>query len=480
LYRRTFEVGDRPDSVIPFDVVRLVVHGASPFSAHGRSLFAPWHFSDRGPLSGVAAAPVVLLAGGRPPRAPSNAAWVPFDAQGFMAYRLAMMVFASTAFLAVWTVVRRLADVRTARFALMLAVTTPFLVHEIWFTWPKLLASGLVLLAAVLLLDGRGLRAGALTGAAYLVHPLALLSVPVLVLLALWPLEGARLRRPRLRPALMVLGGVAAAYGGWRLVNGSRYTQAAFLDYFKQAGRSRYLEGVELRLTGRAVPPVSPADWLGSRVESVANTLVPLCLFVFSRHDPSINAVNSSCYPFCARGTSAPVVPFFFQYWTTVPFGLGIAFFPLLLLSVWRAMRRWPWAVTAVVLVPFAFFAVYWGDATTGMLREGLHVWVFSLLIVVALQQAHARFPWLRDARLRALLALRAAEVLAFATIPTLMTRHRLIDAGHALTDTIALLTMAGACGWLGAMMWRERAVGEAARSASPRSPPHDDRATAR
>jgi hypothetical protein len=46
-----------------------------------------------------------------------------------MSYRLAMMTFASTAFLGVWGLARRVAGAAAARLALILAVTTPFLVH---------------------------------------------------------------------------------------------------------------------------------------------------------------------------------------------------------------------------------------------------------------------------------------------------------------------------------------------------------------
>jgi hypothetical protein len=92
------------------------------------------------------------------------------------------------------------------------------------------------------------------------------------------------------------------------------------------------------------------------------------------------------------------------------------------------------------------------------MLREGLHVWVLTLLAVVAIEQGRERFPWLRSASLRALLALRAVEVLAVAMVPTLVTGHRVVSAHFALTDVIAVLTMVSVCCWLGAQVWRARA----------------------
>src|SRR5205085_7354922 len=111
--------------------------------------FAPCDFSARGPLAGLASAPSVLLAGGQPPIGLEPHQWLPFDPEGFMAYRLAMMTFACTAFLSLWTLIRRLAGPRSARLGLMLAATTTFVVNEVWFPWLKLLASSLEFLAAV-------------------------------------------------------------------------------------------------------------------------------------------------------------------------------------------------------------------------------------------------------------------------------------------------------------------------------------------
>ena len=148
-------------------------------------------------MPGLASTPIVLLAGGHPPTAYPEAPWAPFDSRGFMAYRLAMMTFACTAFVSLWDLTRRLAGAGAARVALLLAATTPFLVHEVWFTWPKLLArvDGAAGRRSSVI-GGRPLWAGLLAGLAYLMHPVALLSLPVLALLALWPLRGSRLEPP--------------------------------------------------------------------------------------------------------------------------------------------------------------------------------------------------------------------------------------------------------------------------------------------
>jgi hypothetical protein len=441
---RTLEVGDRPDSRISFHIVELVANGETPYGTAATSYFSPYTFSDRGPLAGLASAPIVLLTGGKPPVVIGTPPWTPFDPQGFMAYRLAMMTFASTCFLSLWTLVRRLAGGRAAHFAALLAVTTPFLVHEVWFTWPKLLAASLVLLSAVSLIDARHVRAGLLLGVAYLVHPLALLSLPALGLLALWPLVGARLRRPQLGSLLMFVVGAGACLLLWRLVNGHNYTQNGFLNYITQAGATNTLMHI----------PVTLTLWLDDRFVSVANTLFPLRLFFLSSMNQDVNSALQPCFPLCSGGSPA-IEHFFFQYWNTLPFGMGIVFYPLLLVSLWRALRRWPWAVTATVIVPFLAFAIYWGGAATGLLREGMHVWVLTLVAVVAIEQHASGFAWMRSRVVRALLTLRAFEVLLVAMLPTIWTLHELASTQFMLTDIVAVIAMVGLCAFLGAQVWR-------------------------
>lgn len=415
---RTLEVGDRSDARISYTVVQLVAHGTAPFSTLGDYYFAPYDFSSRGPLPGLASAPVVLLAGGKPPLLLPDSPWQPFDQEGYMAYRVAMMSFATTAFLALWELVRRIGGWRASRIALLLAATTPFLVHEIWFTWPKLLASTFVLLAGLWVVERRSFRAGLSTGIGYLMHPGALLGISALGLLSLWPLKNPDWRRPRVGAALLLVAGTVVGLIAWRIVNGANYSQSGFFDYVQMAGNGVY---------------GTPVDWLVFRAQSFGNTFVPMMLPLFFADNISINVFG---------GTSPREIHFFFQYWNGLPFGVGIAFFPLVLLSLWRAWRLWPWPIFAVVIVPLLAFTVYWGVFNSGMLREGLHVWVLVLLAVVALQQREAGFPWLRSTALRALLALRSVELLVVALGPTLVTTQILISPTFWVVDVVAVAAM--------------------------------------
>lgn len=429
---RTLEVGDRSDSRISYIIPQLTAHGEAPFGPVGAALYAPYNFSSRGPLPGLASSPVVFLTGGHPPNVYPEEPWQPFDEQGFAAYRAAMMVFATTSFLALWDLIRRLAGGRAARFGLLLAATTPFLVHEVWFTWPKLLAAAFVLMGAICVISRRPFLAGCAVGLGYLMHPVALLSVPVLGLIALWPLIGANWKRPRIGQAVLLGLGLAGFLIAWRLVNGSHYDQSGFIDYF--------------HMTGLNLHPTL-GGWIVYRAKSLANTVVPFLLPFASADSPSINVYG---------GISPPVIHFFFMYWDTVPFGVAITFLPLLLLSLWRSLRRWPWAISATVIFPFIFFVVYWGSSVSGLTREGLHTWVLTLFVVVACEQAASGFGWLRSRAVRVVLMLRVVEVLAMTFVPTLATRHELFGDAFELSDFIALATMLGCGALLGWLVWRE------------------------
>jgi len=114
---RTLVPEGRPDSRISFQVTQLATTGEGPYGPIGGQLFAPYNFSSRGPLPGIAVAPIVLVTGGHTFLAAPDLAWQPYDGQGFMAYRIAMISFSCLLFLALWGLVRRLAGWRAARLA---------------------------------------------------------------------------------------------------------------------------------------------------------------------------------------------------------------------------------------------------------------------------------------------------------------------------------------------------------------------------
>ncbi len=430
---RTLNPEGRPDSRISYNVVQLIANGAHPYSASADTLFAPYNFSSRGPWPGMGTAPIVFLSGGHPPLAAAEEPWRPFDAQGFMAFRIAMITFSCTVFLALWELVKRLGGIPAARFALLLGVSTPFIFADLWFTWPKLLAATFVLLAAVLLIERRSFSSGLTLGIGFLAHPSALGGLFGLGPISLWPIRGANWKRPQILSAILLLIGTAIAVFLWRTVNGPHLLQDQFFEYIEQAYPNYH-------------PTV--AEWLRFRVHVLANTLVPLYLPLADGHNPSINTVGS---------ISPGVVHFFFQYWITIPFAFGIAFFPMMVLSLWKALRRWTWAIIATIVLPFLAFSVYWGATSSGLLREGMQAWVLAILAVIALQQAGSGFPWFRSTPARIVLVLRAVEVLALAVGATLGTHSfNPLSNAYRLNDACAVLVLLLATVAIAWLVWSE------------------------
>jgi hypothetical protein len=438
----------RPDSHIPFVVTQMVAHGTTPYGAEGKDLFLPYMFSSRGPVAGIASAPVVLLSGGRPVLGVPNQHWEPFDAQGFMAFRIAMIAMSATALLTLWELVRALAGPRAARLAIVLGISTPFVWAELIFTWPKLLAASFILLAALLLFERKPLRAGLAVGVGYLFHPGALLGYFALGPLALWPLRGAKLKRPQVRTLLPMLAGTAVLAVAWMIANRGHNGQSGFLEYFTQA-----------------LPNYHPSvwEWITFRLTSLMDTSVPLYLPIFQDHNVSINTLY---------GTSPGVSHFFFQYWTGVPFGFAILFFPVLLASLWRFAKRWTWPFFAVVVIPYVLFWIYWGSGTSGFLREGMQAWVLAVIAVVAVEQAGSHFSWLRSRAIRAILVLRAFEIFALAVGATLGTRgfnplSHDYNFEYPLNDAVAFAAIVFFSALMMFAIWRETAPGSMLRPAA-------------
>lgn len=426
---RTLEVGDRPDSRISYHVATLVGHGLSPYGAVGAGLFEPYTFLDRGPLPGVASAAVMLAVGTTPAASLPDQSWSIYDAEGFMAYRIVMFLLALMVLPALYSLTRSLAGPARAHLAVVAAASTPFVVHEVYFTWPKLAATAFALMAAHAIVNRRFVAGGLLAGIGSLMHPLALLTVPTLGLLIVLVAGGRGFRAgPRrisgaaLRANASLGLGLATVVGAWRLINFGRPAPGDFVGYVLDAD---------------AHDASSLMDWLSSRATSVANTLIPLYR-LSDPGDPSINSIYAQ---------SGNVVHFFFQYWTGLPFGVGIVFFLPLLVGIFRAGRETPWVVVSLVVLPFVGFAVYWGSYDSGLLREGLHPWVLTLIVIWALTWPTPPGRRRLGLAIRSVLALRMVELLAWAVLPAWTSSRTLVMPERALADAVALAAMVGAAG---------------------------------
>lgn len=439
---RTYEATIFPDSRISYHVVQLVAHGASPYGRLAQSLLAPWTFGARGPLAGLAAAPIVLTAGARVPATLPDQPWMPFDPQGFAAYRLAIETFAAFGLLSVFSLVRRLTSSRVALFALVLTATTPFVVHETYYTWPKLIGAAMVILAAEQVLLRRPLRAGLLVGVAYLLHPSGLVWLPVLLIVALLVVW----RQPDSRGVPVVLGSWAATLAGalsivlaWQLLNrgdhGGSLGQGQFLSYPFDVDNQ---------------PAQSLTAWIDWRLQTLSDTLIPF-------HQLLTGTLQQYTWP---RGQPVrTVVRLGLGYWGTLPLGAGILFFPMLVFGIGKALIRYPFVTVGCVLLPFIGFVVFWGSFDPGLMSQGLQAWLLGTLAIYSWARSCPRWWPVRIERW--ILVLRVPEIAFMILFPTLWTQRRLLSASHPVTDVVGLAAMAVGLAGLLWFTWRVTGSGD-------------------
>jgi len=447
---RTTEVGDRSDSRVPFHIVQLVANGLALNSTPAHALFAPYFPTSRGPIAGLIASPIVLLSGAAVPIVEMDQPWLPFDRQGFMAYRVLMVCLAATALLAFYSLAELLtASSRSALLATACLSLSPFFVHETFFTWPKLAAAGFVLLAFYCVLSRRVLQAGLILGFAYLIHPLSLLSLPVFALL----IFVEQVKRPRgefsRRQIARNQGSNSVASGILRALAGCLVCAAFFFAWNRlSVGPDQSSTFLSYLTSTNGKPCHDIGAWLKDRTVSTANTIVPLCLYAFFRDDFRINSI---------WGPSPAVVRFYFSYWNTLPFAVGIALFaPFFAWMCRMALRFWP-AFAGFVVLPFVVFAIYWGSSDSGLMREGLQPWFLMVFLFAA--WAFDRTP-VEATRMVRLLAkvqvLRVVELLGMLLIPCLVTQQKLFTQRFVFTDAAALVAMIGGSILLGALGRRE------------------------
>jgi hypothetical protein len=435
LISRTTEVGGRSDSRIPFNIVELVANGLTLNGAESRILHAPYLPTSRGPITGLTAAPIVILSGANVPTGLTDLPWSPFDSHGFQTYRIFMACLAATGILTVFGLAAALANSEgAALFSASVLALSPFFIHELYFTWPKLYAGTCVLASLYATFCRQPVWAGLLLGFAFLVHPLALLSLPLLLLgtcavelapvwtTARWLrslLSDIHLVKTILYRSAIIAGMCGLIYVGWNSLSQAPAPRPTFPAYI-------------LLVDGKEC--TSANQWLSDRAISFLNTVVPFYLYVFHSDNWQINSI---------WGPSPPIVRLYFSYWTTLPFAIGIViFFPWLWCMTRLARRFWlPFVV--FIAFPFIAFAIYWGGSESGLMREGLHPWFLTLFVWLA--WGFARAPeiggWFSKVT-RWLQTMRRVELLGMLLAPTLWTNNKLFTMNYAVTDLAALALM--------------------------------------
>jgi hypothetical protein len=429
LYRghvsRTLEANGRGDSRIPYHVVQLVGLRRGAYSPLAGQLFGPWNFSHRGPMSGLAASPIVLCGNVHLPLSAPNEPWAVFDPQGFTSYRIAEIVFSASSLLVVFGLARLFLDDDWATLAFVAAAAAPFTVHEIFFTWPKIVAAGFVLLGVYLAVKRRFFLAGLSVGLGYLCHPSALLSFPAVFLLGAIPAKCSETGRQKLidvsRCMALACAGLALWIAFWRWVNHGHFEQGSFFQYFISCG------GL----------PISAANWLRSRWTSTLNTLVPMYAFLFHRLDKDLLPVD---------GLPQPFVQFMQLYWCSLAAAGGLLFYPSLLRLIgigFKKAKAWLWLI---IMPPFVLFVCYFGAPNTGLMREGLHAWFLGLVVfAIVMWRKHAASSQAFWRFTLVALAVRGVELL-FVLVPfASWSRGYVLQPTYALSDCIALIVMLAA-----------------------------------
>jgi hypothetical protein len=420
---RTLSVGGRSDSRISYHVVQVVAQHDAPFSAAAERYFSPWSFASRGPLAGLAAAPIVLAVGSEVSASMPDQAWSPFDRQGFAAYRIVLIFLASLAAWAVFGLTAELAGPPAGRVAAAVVLLSPFYVHELFFTWPKLVAAACLPAAFVLVRRRRSVGGGLVVGVGYLFHPGALLAAPFLML---WAIAGRGSWFERLGRAAGFGLGTLLLVAPWMALGSAQHHagwgQGGFFHYFATADEA---------------DPVGWSWWI-SRWDNFACTFLPFYLVLVHPTHQAINVIG---------GQSDGWVHFDFLYWDTLPFGLGLPAFAVLLRPTVAAVRRTPAVAFAAVFGPAALLMGYWGGDITGLMRECGHALFLSFIVLAVWTLYQPGGGWRRRAAALLVsplfLAVRAAEVAWMGFGTSLRHQTNLLDGYYGWNDVLSLAVAA-------------------------------------
>jgi hypothetical protein len=380
---RTLAVGNRSDSRTSYVIAQLVARHLPPASTDAEQYFTPWTFFSRGPLAGLAATPVVFATGGRPPASVPDEMWQPFDPRGFAAYRIVMIGLASMSIVALFLVLEFFVGEAWAFVGGALLALCPFGVHEVMFTWPKLVATAWLLVSFLFAHQRRPFAGGVALGIGYLFHPLSLLWAPWIALWAggrSWQTDRNRSGPAALTPLVAAgaafAAGVLVLVGPWMLA-GHLAPHLAGSDQAGQGGFIRYFMMADWE-------PATVSTWLLTRWQNFSNTFLPLWLPVVNS---SLRDLNSVYAP------AGPLVKFAFSWWNTLPLGLGLGVWAGCMLALWRARRQFAAPLLLLFVAPSLLLTVYWGTSPTGLMRECGHPLLVAVigLTMVALANSPSR-----------------------------------------------------------------------------------------
>jgi len=230
----------------------------------------------------------------------------------------------------------------------------PFVLHEIMFTCQTCGHSGLLISFSAGSSEAPGAFRGYRFALGYLFHPLALLWTPWIGLWAIRTREPNDTGDPSPRGAAFAIPLLAWSSPGWPPATG-----------FKSSpDRSSRPQSPSSAIHLGRRPAGAFARWLHSRWMNFSNTFLPFWLHFFHEGHADLNSVY---------GIAGPLVKFAFSWWNTLPLGMGLLLWPSVRL---RSFSRWgsfPIAISVFILRSGGALCLYWGDKSTGLMRECGH-----------------------------------------------------------------------------------------------------------
>jgi hypothetical protein len=334
--------------------------------------------------------PVVMATNGHPQSELPEARWSPFDPTGFAAYRIMMIVLASSIIVALVLTLVPLLGERWAVVAGGLLALTPFGVHEVMFTWPKWAATAWLLASFALAHARRPLAAGLVLATGFLFHPLVLLWSPWV---GLWAAGRGNRRWRGIVTTLFRLGvGAGVVVAPWMTL-GAVLPHLPATPFAGQGGFLVYWARADWHIA-------TWETWWRTRWMNFANTFLPLHLYLdpASFNHPKLGS---------AYEASGRLLKFSQVWWNSLPFGMGLGLWAISLVALGRGFRSLVAPVLLFVVGPTLFVIAYWGMDPLGLMRECGHplfVALIALTCAVAVRHdgrirailRHRVFPWLQ------------------------------------------------------------------------------------
>lgn len=398
---KTLEVGNRSDSRISYHVAQLITLKIPLNTPETDTNFLPYKFNSRGPFVGIISAIFIQLQNHILEIGQPQEIWRPFDSRGFSTYRITAIILAALSIFYIFSFLKKFVSDKLNFVIIFILCSSPFFIHELYFTWPKIISTSFVILSFELVLANSFLLSGIVLSLSYLFHPMSILSFPIFFFWIPIQLSNYNVKnileylknlfkKNTILKFLEFSFGLVIIFLIWLYINNGKLAQSSFLNYFFES------DGV----------PVNLMNWLKGRTNSTLNSFIPFFGVFFDKYNRSTNSI----FDF-----SSDVVRVNFMYWCNFTAGIGLVNFFIFL----RFLKIKNYIFTVFILLPTIFLLIYWGNSTSGILRESGHVIFLSLYIALGLSLKEQNIKTLNFILL--ILILRMIELVSYLILPVLM-----------------------------------------------------------